>query len=307
LVIVERDRQHRGNQGYDDDPSRYYSWDSTVPNREGPAQGDLCAIRDSRGLLGISQIDEVRRTDGEEKSRLRCPECESTALKRREKVKPDYRCSRCKAEFDQPIDEAIEVTVYRADYARSWVSVGGAVTASELEASCYLSEAKQQAIRPVAPQALRELVSMRQILIGGQWWKTGGAVDVSEIPAGYRQLTALARIGQGEFRRRLLVRFGPVCAFTGPQPEESLHAAHVMPFAKNPKHELAGGLLLRADLHSLFDCGLITVDDDLKVRIDPSLRSFRELSRLDGSALRINPSDPLLPTLRGLLEKKASS
>jgi hypothetical protein len=130
---------------------------------------------------------------------------------------------------------------------------------------------------------------------------------VSGIPGGYRRLTALARIGQGEFRRRLLVRFGPVCAFTGPQPEESLHAAHVTPFAKSPKHELAGGLLLRADLHSLFDRGLITVDEDLKVRIDPSLRSFRELSRLDGSTLRINSADPLLPTLRALLASPRSA
>lgn len=112
----------------------------------------------------------------------------------------------------------------------------------------------------------------------------------------------MGRVGQKEFRRRLLERFGPVCTFTGPQPAGSLHAAHVSPFAKNPRHVLAGGLLLRADLHALFDRGLITIDEHLKVRIDDSLRPFREISCLDGSTLRINPKDPLLPILRALLE-----
>lgn len=307
LVVDEGDRQHQGNQGYDDDPSSYYSWDSTVPNREGPAEGDLCAVRDSRGLLGISQIDEVERTEGKEKTRLRCRECGSTALKGRTKTQPTYRCSRCKSEFDQPIKEPIEVIRYRADYGRSWVSIGGAVTASELEASCYLSRSKQQAIRPVDPRALRQLAAERQILIAREWWKSGGAVEAPEIPGGHRRLTGLARVGQGEFRRRLLERFGLVCAFSGPQPEKSLHAAHVNDYAKDPRHELAGGLLLRADLHALFDDRLISVDADLKVRIDPSLRSFPELVRLDGSPLQIRSADPLLPTLRALLEKRNSA
>jgi hypothetical protein len=303
LVVDEEDRQHQGNQGYDDNPSRYYSWDSTVANREGPGEGDLCAVRDSRGLLGISQIDEVTTRAGE-KGRSRCRECESTAFKSRTTMKPTYKCSHCMAEFDEPLVEQISVTFYRADYARSWVSVGGAVTATELEASCYLSRSKQHAIRPIDPQALRQLVSTRQVLIGSAWWKAGGAVELPEIPGGYRKLTALGRIGQREFRRQLLMRFGPVCAFTGPQPEKSLHAAHVIPYAKSARHELAGGLLLRADLHALFDDGLITVDGNLKVGIDPSLRSFPELARLGGASLRIEPADPLLPTLRKLLAQR---
>ena len=220
---------------------------------------------------------------------------------------PKFKCSNCDSTFDEPVVETIPVMRYRADYARSWVSVGGAVLAAELEANCYRSAAKQHAIRPIDPQGLRDLVTERQVLIGGAWWKTGGSVEPPDIPGGFRELTALGRIGQREFRRQLLMRFGPVCAFTGPQPEKSLHAAHVIPYAKSARHELAGGLLLRADLHALFDGGLITIDGDLKVRIDPSLRSFPELSRLDGSELRIKTADPLLPTLRKILEKKEAT
>ncbi len=306
LVVDEDERQHQGNQGYDDDPSRYYSWDSTVANRDGPSGGDICAVRDSRGLLGISRVDEVARRSGE-KERSRCPECESTAFKSRTTMHPTYKCSRCMAEFDRPSVEQIPVTIYRADYARSWVSIGGAVTAGELEAGCYRSRAKQHAIRPVDPQALRDLVTRRQVLIGAPWWERGGSVVLPEIPGGYRKLTALGRIGQREFRRQLLMRFGPVCAFTGPQPEKSLHAAHLIPYAKSARHELEGGLLLRADLHALFDAGLITIDDELKVRIDSSLRSFTELARLDGSPLKIGGAASLMPTLRKILKEREAA
>jgi DNA-directed RNA polymerase subunit RPC12/RpoP len=307
LVVDEGDRQHRGNEGYDDEPSRYYSWDSTVANHRGPHPGDLCLVRDSRGVLGISQIDAIDRTDGAEKIRQRCPKCGSTALKQRKTVAPAYRCSNCKAEFDQPDEEPIEITRYRADYVRSWLAIEGAVKAEDLEASCYLSRSKQHAIRLVDLSALSRLLASRQVLVGRDWWRGGGVIELPEIPAGRRRRTVFGRIGQHEFRRRLLERFGPVCAFTGPQPPDSLHAAHVTPYATDPRHELAGGLLLRADLHSLFDLHLITIDSDLLVRIDPSLRKYRELSRLDGATLRINLADPLLPTLRALLGQRKSS
>jgi hypothetical protein len=220
-------------------------------------------------------------------------------------MRPTFKC-RCEAEFDKPVVQVIPVTFFRADYARSWVSVGGAVTTGELEASCYLSGAKQHAIRPMDPQALRDLASARKVLIGSEWWKAGGAVEPREIPGGHRKLTALARVGQGEFRRQLLARYGPVCAFTGPQPERSLQAAHVISYAKDPRHDPGGGLLLRADLHALFDDGLITVDGDLKVRIDPSLRSYQDLARLDGAPLRIPGGDSARARLRELLEQRAT-
>ncbi|MCW2980914.1 MAG: hypothetical protein JWO14_2641 [Solirubrobacterales bacterium] len=224
-------------------------------------------------------------------------------MKGRTSVRPVYRYSKCFATFGQPKEEVIEIRRYRADYARSWLAVEGAITAGELEANCYLSHSKQQAIRPVDLAALRTLLASRHVLVGREWWRDGGVIELPEIPAARRRRTVLGRIGQHEFRRRLLERFGPVCALTGPQPPDSLHAAHVTPYATDPRHELAGGLLLRADLHSLFDLHLITIDSDLMVRIDPSLRKYRELSRLDGATLRINPADPLLPTLRALLER----
>lgn len=307
LAVAEGDRQHQGNQGYDDEPSRYYSWDSIVPNHEKPQVGDVCIVRDSEGVIGVSQIDVIERRENVKKIRKRCTDCGSTALKARSKMRPVYRCSNCKSEFDDPEEELLHVTKYRADYARSWFPMLGAVTAEELESGCYLSHSKQQAIRAVDPTALRRLLTERQVLIAREWWEDGGAVEPPDIPGGRLPRTVLGRIGQGEFRRRLFKRFGAVCAFTGPQPPDSLHAAHVTPYATDPRHELAGGLLLRADLHSLFDHGLISIDPDLIVRIDSSLREYRDLSRLDGSKLKINSADPYLADLKKLLEDRAAA
>ena len=147
MVVDEGDRQHRGNEGYDDEPSRYYTWDSTVANHRGPAIDDLCVVRDSRGVLGISQIDKVDREEGAEKVRQRCPECGSTALKGRTTMRPEYRCSDCKAEFDQPDEEEIEITRYRAHYERSWLAIEGAVTAGEPRRALFGHVDKQRGCR----------------------------------------------------------------------------------------------------------------------------------------------------------------
>jgi hypothetical protein len=49
------------------------------------------------------------------------------------------------------------------------------------------------------------------------------------------------------------------CAISGYDVDGALIAAHIKPFKKSQEQELENGLLLRADLHMLFDTGLITV------------------------------------------------
>lgn len=51
---ADDDRQHSGNQGYDDDPALRYSRDSTVPNHEAIAEGDAIVIGDKQSLIGAS-------------------------------------------------------------------------------------------------------------------------------------------------------------------------------------------------------------------------------------------------------------
>lgn len=71
------------------------------------------------------------------------------------------------------------------------------------------------------------------------------------------------RPGQGAFRQAVLLRYGFKCAVTGFDVPQGLDAAHVIAVAKD--HSLAknprNGILLRCDLHRLFDQGLIWIED----------------------------------------------
>lgn len=82
----------------------------------------------------------------------------------------------------------------------------------------------------------------------------------SESDASKKIIEAIAgRRGQYEFRRMLLNTYKR-CLVTGCEAEEVLEAAHIQPYCQEGTFNLSNGLLLRADIHTLFDLGLLAVD-----------------------------------------------
>jgi hypothetical protein len=71
---------------------------------------------------------------------------------------------------------------------------------------------------------------------------------------------------------------------TGPCPVEVLQAAHITGFAQHEKHDLDEGVLLRADVHLLFDNGLLAVDPQTwQVVLAPSLGGYAAYFELAGA------------------------
>lgn len=70
----------------------------------------------------------------------------------------------------------------------------------------------------------------------------------------------LARRGQSEFRKRLLNIFDDQCAVTGCGVKELLEAAHIVPYAESENSSTENGIILRADIHTLFDLRLLGID-----------------------------------------------
>lgn len=68
------------------------------------------------------------------------------------------------------------------------------------------------------------------------------------------------RQGGARFRRALLQAYDSRCAMTRYDATPALEAAHVLPYRGPQTNHVANGLLLRADMHDLFDLGLIAVD-----------------------------------------------
>lgn len=87
------------------------------------------------------------------------------------------------------------------------------------------------------------------------------------------------RSGQGPFRQALLCE-SDACAFTGTRVKEALEAAHIKPYRGKQTNDPDNGLLLRADVHTLFDCGLLRIDPaNGQLQINATLEGLR-LSRL---------------------------
>ena len=81
------------------------------------------------------------------------------------------------------------------------------------------------------------------------------------------------RLGQRTFRIGVTDAYARACAVSGEHSLPALDAGHIMPFNEGGPHEISNGLLLRADLHRLFDKGYVTVDQNLKLVVSNRLRT----------------------------------
>ena len=68
------------------------------------------------------------------------------------------------------------------------------------------------------------------------------------------------RLGQGSFRALITDAYSYRCAVTRERTLPVLQAAHIRPYAEGGTHELSNGLLLRSDLHTLFDQHYLTIE-----------------------------------------------
>lgn len=82
----------------------------------------------------------------------------------------------------------------------------------------------------------------------------------------------IPRLGQGTFRVAVTEAYDRACAVTQEHSLPALEAAHIKPFALEGPHSVTNGLLLRSDLHRLFDRGYITVTPDYKLEVSRQLK-----------------------------------
>jgi len=119
---------------------------------------------------------------------------------------------------------------------------------------------------------------------------------VNEQPENrYREVLSRVRMGQGAFRVEVLDGYHRRCAITGEKTLPVLEAAHIKPYAEEGPHALSNGLLLRSDMHKLFDDGYLTVTPDLKVEVSKRIReefeNGKEYYRFHGEPLMILPDN----------------
>lgn len=95
----------------------------------------------------------------------------------------------------------------------------------------------------------------------------------NDDPKALQMFAAHVRKGQPSFRKNLLKAYGEKCVITGYCPADVLEAVHIVDHAISGINKMDNGLLLRADLHSLFDANLLMIDPtDYSVWLEPSLK-----------------------------------
>lgn len=101
------------------------------------------------------------------------------------------------------------------------------------------------------------------------------------------------RLGQGAFRVAVIEAYGRRCSVTGERVLPVLEASHIKPYNEAGPHAIENGILLRSDLHNLFDRGYMTITEDHHVevsgRIKAEFDNGKEYLRLHGAPLVVTP------------------
>ncbi len=105
----------------------------------------------------------------------------------------------------------------------------------------------------------------------------GAPVDVARYG---EPVLVRPRLGQGAFRIGVTDVYQRRCAVTGERTLPILDAAHIRPYGAGGQHEITNGLLLRTDVHRLFDLGYVTVSGDGRFEVGRRLKEDFENGRL---------------------------
>ncbi|WP_349370003.1 HNH endonuclease [Salinarimonas sp.] len=107
------------------------------------------------------------------------------------------------------------------------------------------------------------------------------------------------RLGQGGFRLAVAQAYGRQCAISNGKVLPALDAAHIVPFGRGGAHAVSNGILLRKDIHSVFDAGFATIDPDYCFVVSDKVRTLfnngEEYRRLHGQRLRTPTRSELKP------------
>lgn len=270
------DRQYAGNSGYADDPGKRYLYDSFVANHRQLKAGDCAIVCDRTRALGAALIERIE-TEPSTRVMQRCPVCKDSAIKLRKTKDPPYRCNNGH-EFADPVKETVDCTKYAADFGRTFVGFSEEVSRDFLRKGCprysdqlamqefdYTSvEALFSATYPHASATVSHFLSTAMLppeaaasgqLTGAAEYRPDRADERERI---LRQICE--RRGQRKFRDALRGRYGDRCVISGCTVLHVLEAAHICPYRGEPDNHPENGLLLRADLHTLFDLDLIGIE-----------------------------------------------
>ena len=278
------EREYAGNVGYDDQLDTVYRYDSFVANYRQVAEGDLLIICDRQSVLRIAKVSRIVPED-QPKTLRRCPTCKIATIKARKHKRPQYKC-RAGHLFETPLETIEDCTHYAAYFHGACRPVRGDIPVQEVRKACPRFNV-QLAIQAVDLERLtgkaRSLLQVAAALHSAPPVKLLVAhdeADESYVPDGQDQRDVIkrqirARRGQQKFRQQLRDRFQDTCPVTECKLPDLHEAAHISPYRGDKDNHLSNGLLLRADIHTLFDLDLLGIEPaTLRVCLKPEVEGM---------------------------------
>ena len=286
------EREYAGNLGYADELSKAYQYDSCVQNHRQILEGDLALLRGKNQLFGVARIERIKASKGEKRLH-RCPVCLTTNFSERKNKQPKFRCIKGGHEFNEPDQEDVACKLFTAHFGDSFVPAKGAISLERLRDACPKFN-KQMAMQSldfgrIEAILIERVPDVQQLLAThgiSEYLESDDAAELVEItgksietmyspiPGDRRQVVMhqiRARRGQHQFRQALRMRYGDKCMITGCQLLGIIEAAHISPYRGNGDNHPQNGLLLRADLHTLFDLDLLGINpESLQVQFHPA-------------------------------------
>jgi putative restriction endonuclease len=134
----------------------------------------------------------------------------------------------------------------------------------------------------------------------------GDRIADAPIASGYGSPAPVRpRLGQRSFRVAVLDSYGRRCAITNEKTLPVLEAAHIRDYSYLPEHSINNGILLRADIHKLFDSGYVTVTPEYQFevsrRIKEEFENGRDYYALHGSRIRLPQDIAHRPAVESLI------
>jgi len=116
-----------------------------------------------------------------------------------------------------------------------------------------------------------ELLLEKYMIDGGQ--PIDDMFSLNEPDARYgKSVLSKIRIGQGAFRVSITDAYQRRCSITGEKTLPVLESAHIRSYSEFGPHAVSNGILLRSDIHKLFDTGYLTITTDLKVEVSKRIK-----------------------------------
>lgn len=195
-----------------------------------------------------------------------------------------YRKSDYKTEPDPLIGNIILSTPFFFERSQ-WIPVPDSFKMNIVQGKSYDTNEKDGAL-------LKEQIFER--LLKTNKGENNTDLQISEEPIKYGSGQIIyPRLGQGAFRVLVTEAYNRRCSITGEKTLPVLDATHIVPYSQHGTHEVRNGILLRQDIHTLFDKGYLTVNEEYCVEVSKRIKedygNGKEYYAMHGKKLVVIP------------------